>query len=104
MYMDEERDTYVNKDTVVAAKLAAGGAIDLCKAVANGTLKNGFAGCMCQKACRVYFTSLDSLEFCSVHDLKVYIECETSFFQCDLQVTMQTVARRKDFATSTQWG
>lgn len=42
-YLDKENDTYVNEHSSVAARAAAGGVLELTKAILSGELRNGFA-------------------------------------------------------------
>ena len=42
-FLQLDPDTYTNRDSAIAARLAAGGLVDLARAVADGGLANGFA-------------------------------------------------------------
>ncbi|CAJ0911598.1 16242_t:CDS:10 [Entrophospora sp. SA101] len=71
---DNGNSLYVNNDTALCAKLACGGAIELCEAVANGVVTNGFAnirppGHHAEHNC--------AMGFCFVNSVAVAAKCLT---------------------------
>lgn len=46
----ERLSLYVNQETAICARLSCGGVIEMCKAVAEGSIRNGFAIVRCVSA------------------------------------------------------